>query len=48
MEYSKQSCKVVGIKHLVLGHVGQENYQTNVYLYILYYVFHLNIFNEPD
>jgi hypothetical protein len=35
----------VVIKHLlVLDHFGQENYQTNVYLYVLYYTFHLNTF----
>jgi hypothetical protein len=45
MAYSKAKLKSSGIEHLlVLDQFGQETYQTNVYLYRLYYTVHLNTF----
>jgi hypothetical protein len=41
--------KTVAIMQLhVLDHFGQENYQTNVFLYGLYYMFHLKHPNQPN
>jgi hypothetical protein len=37
MSYSRAKLKGKDIKHLVSDHFGQENYQTNVYLYGLHY-----------
>jgi hypothetical protein len=45
MAYSKSKMKSSGEKaSACLNHFGKENYQTNIYVYGLYYVFHLNTF----
>jgi hypothetical protein len=45
MAYSKAALKSSGIKAVpVLDHFGYENYHTDVYLYGLYCVVHLNTF----
>jgi hypothetical protein len=43
MAYSKAKMKSSGDRASpCYRHSGQEDYQTNVYLYGLYYMFHLN------
>jgi hypothetical protein len=45
MAYSKEKFKSSGVKaSLCLDHFGKENYQTDIYLYGLYYGLYLNTF----